>query len=101
MTAYILTTSPACECDDVAILTPAEVDGLKQGDLIEFLPYPADLQGTRKNMQPGYVKTETRGNTDRLLALFSRQLIERGNRLIGVAKTNTECADSTLCDMDL
>lgn len=52
-------------------------------------------------MQLAYVMTETRGTTDRLLSLFSRQLIERGNRLIGVAQTNTECADSTLCDMDV
>lgn len=52
-------------------------------------------------MQLAYVMTETRGTTDRLLTLFSRQLIERGSRLIGVAQTNTECADSTLCDMDV
>lgn len=52
-------------------------------------------------MQLAYVMAETRGTTDRLLALFSRQLIERGSRLIGVAQINTECADSTLCDMDV
>jgi len=52
-------------------------------------------------MQLAYVMTETRGTTDRLLALFSRQLIERGSRLVGVAQTNTECADSNLCDMDV
>jgi len=52
-------------------------------------------------MYLAYVMTETRGTTDRLLTLFSRQLIERGSRLIGVAQTNTECADSTLCDMDV
>lgn len=52
-------------------------------------------------MKLAYVMTETRGTTDRLLTLFSRQLIERGSRLIGVAQTNTECTDSTLCDMDV
>ncbi len=52
-------------------------------------------------MHLGYVMTQTRGTTDRLLSLFSRQLIERGSRLIGVAQTNTECADATLCDMDV
>ena len=52
-------------------------------------------------MNLAYVMTETRGTTDRLLTLFSRQLIERGSRLVGVAQTNTECADSTLCDMDV
>jgi len=38
-------------------------------------------------MYLAYVMTETRGTTDRLLTLFSRQLIERGSRLIGVAQT--------------
>lgn len=52
-------------------------------------------------MHLAYVMTETRGTTDRLLTLFSRQLIGRGSRLIGVAQTNSECADSTLCDMDV
>ncbi len=52
-------------------------------------------------MNLAYVMTETRGTTDRLLTMFSHQLIARGNRLIGVAQTNTECADSTLCDMDV
>jgi hypothetical protein len=52
-------------------------------------------------MHLAYVMTETRGTTDRLLTLFSRQLIERGSRLAGVAQTNTECADSSLCDMDV
>jgi len=52
-------------------------------------------------MHLGYVMTQTRGTTDRLLSLFSRQLIDRGSRLIGVAQTNTECADATLCDMDV
>lgn len=52
-------------------------------------------------MNLAYVMTETRGTTDRLLTLFSHQLIERGSRLVGVAQTNTECADSALCDMDV
>jgi len=52
-------------------------------------------------MQLAYVMTETRGTTDRLLTLFSQQLIGRGCLLAGVAQTNTECADSTLCDMDV
>jgi len=52
-------------------------------------------------MQLAYVMTETRGTIDRLLTLFSQQLIARGDRLIGVAQTNTECADETLCDMDV
>ncbi len=52
-------------------------------------------------MHLAYVMTETRGTIDRLLSEFSRLLIGRGNRLIGVAQTNTECSDSTLCDMDV
>ncbi len=52
-------------------------------------------------MHLAYVMTETRGTTDRLLTLFSATMIARGNRLIGVAQTNTECADATLCDMDV
>ncbi len=52
-------------------------------------------------MQLAYVMTETRGRTDRLLTVFSQQLIGRGCQLAGVAQTNTECADSTLCDMDV
>ena len=56
-------------------------------------------------MHLAYVMTQTRGTTDRLLSGFSEAMIKRGNRLIGVAQTNTECADvaqdSTLCDMDV
>lgn len=52
-------------------------------------------------MQLAYVMTETRGTTDRLLTLFAHQLIERGSRLAGIVQTNTECADSDLCDMDV
>ncbi len=52
-------------------------------------------------MQLAYVMTETRGTTDRLLTLFSQKLIGRGCQLAGVAQTNTECADNTLCDMDV
>ncbi|MCF6231899.1 MAG: DUF2478 domain-containing protein [Rhodobacteraceae bacterium] len=48
-----------------------------------------------------YVMTQTRGTTDVLLTQFSQMMIERGNRLVGVAQTNTECADQTLCDMDV
>ena len=52
-------------------------------------------------MQLAYVMTETRGTTDRLLTLFAHQLIERGSRLAGIVQTNSECADSDLCDMDV
>jgi hypothetical protein len=52
-------------------------------------------------MHLAYVMTETRGATDRLLTQFARQLIEQETRLIGVAQTNTECSDSSLCDMDV
>lgn len=52
-------------------------------------------------MHLAYVMTETRGTTDRLLTLFSRQMVARGTHLAGVAQTNTECSDSTLCDMDV
>jgi len=52
-------------------------------------------------MQLAYVMTETRGTTDLLLTEFSQSLIGRGKHLAGVAQTNTECADNTLCDMDV
>lgn len=52
-------------------------------------------------MHLAYVMTETRGTTDLLLTDFSQKLIRLGSRLAGVAQTNTECADNTLCDMDV
>ena len=52
-------------------------------------------------MHLAYVMTQTRGTTDRLLTLFARQMIDKGSRLVGVAQTNTECADDALCDMDV
>jgi len=52
-------------------------------------------------MHLAYVMTDTRGTTDRLLTAFSHRLIAAGSHLAGVAQTNTECADDTLCDMDV
>lgn len=52
-------------------------------------------------MQLGYVMSERRGGTDRVISVFSETLLKRGVRLAGVAQSNTECSDSRLCDMDL
>ena len=52
-------------------------------------------------MHLAYVMTQARGRTDRLLTAFSTDMISRGHRLVGVAQTNTECADDALCDMDV
>jgi len=52
-------------------------------------------------MHLGYVTTDTRGETDRLLSDYAAILLGRGTHLAGVAQTNTECANSHLCDMDL
>ncbi len=52
-------------------------------------------------MHLAYIMTDTRGATDRLLSAFSEQLLGKGTRLAGVAQTNSECADTHLCDMDL
>lgn len=52
-------------------------------------------------MRLGYVMTEGRGETDRLLADLAEALMAEGMRLAGVVQTNTECAPSHLCDMDV
>lgn len=48
-----------------------------------------------------YVSTADRGATDRLLSAVADRLLAKGARLSGVVQTNTECADSSKCDMDL
>ncbi len=52
-------------------------------------------------MYLGYVTTTDRGATDLLLAAAAEQLLKSGARLAGVVQTNTECVDSTKCDMDV
>ncbi|MGI9367259.1 MAG: DUF2478 domain-containing protein [Ruegeria sp.] len=52
-------------------------------------------------MHLAYVSTTDRGATDRLLSALAERLLEKGSKLVGVVQTNTECADSSKCDMDL
>ncbi len=52
-------------------------------------------------MHLAYVTTTDRGATDRLLSAVAERLLATGARLAGVVQTNTECADSSKCDMDL
>ncbi|MBO9449353.1 DUF2478 domain-containing protein [Tropicibacter sp. R16_0] len=52
-------------------------------------------------MHLAYVTTTQRGETDRLLSAFAERLEAEGVSLAGVVQTNTECADSAKCDMDL
>ncbi|MCB1363307.1 MAG: DUF2478 domain-containing protein [Rhodobacteraceae bacterium] len=52
-------------------------------------------------MNLAYVICQARGETDRLLSALAARLKLRGVALAGVVQTNTECADSTKCDMDV
>ncbi|WP_171120569.1 MULTISPECIES: DUF2478 domain-containing protein [unclassified Ruegeria] len=52
-------------------------------------------------MYLAYVTTTERGATDRLLSAAAEQLLKTGAQLAGVVQTNTECADSSKCDMDV
>ncbi|MES0824664.1 DUF2478 domain-containing protein [Ruegeria sp. SCP11] len=52
-------------------------------------------------MYLAYVTTTDRGATDRLLSTVAEHLLAKGARLAGVVQTNTECADSSKCDMDV
>ncbi len=52
-------------------------------------------------MHLAYVSTTDRGATDRLLSALAEHLLQKGAKLAGVVQTNTECADSSKCDMDL
>ncbi|GGH30654.1 Protein of unknown function [Cribrihabitans marinus] len=52
-------------------------------------------------MNLAYVSTTERGATDRLLSAAAAHLAARGVALAGVVQSNTECADSSKCDMDL
>ncbi|KUJ76917.1 3-dehydroquinate dehydratase [Ruegeria marisrubri] len=52
-------------------------------------------------MHLAYVTTTDRGATDRLLSAVAERLQAKGFALAGVVQTNTECADSRKCDMDL
>lgn len=52
-------------------------------------------------MHLAYVTTTDRGATDRLLSAVAERLLASGSKLAGVVQTNTECADSSKCDMDL
>ncbi len=52
-------------------------------------------------MHLAYVSTTDRGATDRLLSALAERLLQKGAKLAGVVQTNTECADSSKCDMDL
>ncbi|MDX1742873.1 MAG: DUF2478 domain-containing protein [Ruegeria sp.] len=52
-------------------------------------------------MYLAYVTTTDRGATDRLLSEVAQHLLANGARLAGVVQTNTECTDSSKCDMDV
>ena len=52
-------------------------------------------------MNLAYVSTTERGATDRLLSAAAAHLTAQGVALAGVVQSNTECADSSRCDMDL
>ena len=52
-------------------------------------------------MHLAYVTTTDRGATDRLLSAVAEHLLSKGASLAGVVQTNTECADSSKCDMDV
>ncbi|WP_122073457.1 DUF2478 domain-containing protein [Pseudophaeobacter sp. EL27] len=52
-------------------------------------------------MHLAYVRTETRGGTDRLLSSLAEALHAKGIVLAGIVQTNTECSDDALCDMDV
>ncbi|WP_420584542.1 DUF2478 domain-containing protein [Ruegeria sp.] len=52
-------------------------------------------------MYLAYVTTTDRGATDRLLSAVAEQLLASGAHLAGVVQTNTECTDSSKCDMDV
>ncbi len=52
-------------------------------------------------MTLAYIRTQARGQTDLLLSRFAAHLAEAGARLSGVVQSNTECAGSDLCDMDV
>ena len=42
-----------------------------------------------------------RGRTDELLEELADRLLSKGLKVSGTVQTNTECSDSTLCDMDV
>ncbi|WP_037308115.1 DUF2478 domain-containing protein [Ruegeria halocynthiae] len=52
-------------------------------------------------MYLAYVTTTDRGATDRLLSAAAEHLLNTGARLAGVVQTNTDCVDSSKCDMDV
>ncbi len=52
-------------------------------------------------MYLAYVTTTDRGATDRLLNAVAEHLLNADARLAGVVQTNTECVDSSKCDMDV
>jgi Protein of unknown function (DUF2478) len=52
-------------------------------------------------MKLAYVMTDARGETDVLLSALAKRLLQKRVSLAGVVQTNTECAPSHLCDMDL
>lgn len=52
-------------------------------------------------MYLAYVTTTDRGATDRLLSAVAEHLLAADARLAGVVQTNTDCVDSSKCDMDV
>lgn len=52
-------------------------------------------------MYLAYVTTTDRGATDILLSAVAEHLLNAGAQLAGVVQTNTECVDSSKCDMDV
>ncbi|WP_209504558.1 MULTISPECIES: DUF2478 domain-containing protein [unclassified Ruegeria] len=52
-------------------------------------------------MYLAYVTTTDRGATDRLLSAVAERLLASSAKLAGVVQTNTECTDSSKCDMDV
>ncbi|WP_368184522.1 DUF2478 domain-containing protein [Aestuariibius sp. HNIBRBA575] len=52
-------------------------------------------------MKLAYIMSSRRGGTDRVLGEFAALCEQQGVKLAGVVQTNTECAPSHLCDMDV
>ena len=52
-------------------------------------------------MNLGYVMTDARGATDRLLSAFARRCLDRGLPVAGLVQTNSDGNDPHHCDMDV
>jgi nucleoside-triphosphatase THEP1 len=52
-------------------------------------------------MKIAYTMMSGRGDVDGLLFAVSQDLIARGHRIAGAVQSNTPCAQTTRCDMDI